>query len=74
MHIPILSIVGVGLMGGSIALAARQRGLVDRIVGCDRNEEFLTWARRHGMLDEAASDPCVAVRDASLVVICTDGR
>jgi prephenate dehydrogenase len=71
MHIPILSIVGVGLMGGSIALAARQRGLVDRIVGCDRNEEVLARARERGMLDDAATDPCVAVHDASLVVICT---
>jgi prephenate dehydrogenase len=71
MHIPTLSIVGVGLIGGSIALAARRRGLVDRIIGCDRSEDVLDRARELGMLDEACTDPCHAVREAELVVICT---
>jgi prephenate dehydrogenase len=71
MHIPTLSIVGVGLIGGSIALAARKRRLVDRIVGCDRGEEVLARAQNLGILDEATTDPCQAVRNASLVVICT---
>ena len=44
LHIPTLSIVGVGLIGGSIALAVRQRGLADRIIGCDRSEQVLDRA------------------------------
>jgi prephenate dehydrogenase len=71
MHIPTLSIVGVGLIGGSIALAARRLGLADRIVGCDRDGKALDRARARGMLDEATTDPCRAVRDAALVVFCT---
>jgi prephenate dehydrogenase len=71
MHIPTLGIVGVGLIGGSIALAARRRGLVDRVVGCDRSEEVLERARGLGLIDAGTTDLCHAVRDASLVVFCT---
>ncbi len=71
MHIPTLAIVGVGMLGGSIALAARQRRLADRIVGADRNAAALAAARQRGMLDEAHADPCQAVAAASLVVFCT---
>jgi prephenate dehydrogenase len=71
MHIPTLSIVGVGLIGGSIALAARKRGLADRIIGCDANEQVLDRARARAMLDEATTDLCQAVHEASLVVFCT---
>jgi prephenate dehydrogenase len=71
MHVPTLAIVGVGLLGGSIALAARQRGVAGRVVGCDPSEETLGRARQRGMLDEATTDPCRAVASASLVVFCT---
>jgi prephenate dehydrogenase len=71
MHVPTLGIVGLGLIGGSIALSARKCALVDRIVGCDRNENVLCRAQELGMLDEATADPCQAVREASLVVFCT---
>lgn len=72
MHVPTLSIVGVGLLGGSIALAARRRGLVGRVVGCDRSEAVLARAAGDlGMLDEGTTDPLRAVASASLVVFCT---
>jgi prephenate dehydrogenase len=71
MHVPTLGIVGLGLIGGSIALAARKRSLADSIIGCDRSEEVLTRARGLGMLDEATTDPCLAVNRASFVIICT---
>jgi prephenate dehydrogenase len=71
MHIPNLSIVGVGLLGGSIALACRQKKLVDRIVGHDPSPEVLRRAGARGMLDETTSDLCRAVTRASLVVFCT---
>lgn len=71
MHVPVLSIVGVGLLGGSIALACRQKGLVGRIVGCDRNPEVLSRARDRGMIDEMTTEPQLAVARASLVVFCT---
>lgn len=69
-HIPTLSIVGVGLLGGSIALACRQRGLADRILGCDR-PEVLARARERGMLDDATTDSCSAMTQASFAVFCT---
>ena len=71
MQISTLSIIGVGLLGGSIALAARQRRLAGRIIGADRNPAALAIARERGMLDEAHGDPCRAVAEASLVVFCT---
>jgi len=71
VHVPTLTIVGVGLLGGSVALAARQRRLVGRVVGCDRSESALALAVQRGMIDEAATDPCRAVAAASLVVFCT---
>lgn len=70
LHVPTLGIVGVGLLGGSIALACRQKRLAGRIVGCDR-PDVLERAKARGMLDETAGDVCQAVARASLVVFCT---
>ena len=44
-------IAGVGLIGGSLALAARERGLVERVVGYGRNEATLRRGKRIGILD-----------------------
>ena len=44
-------IAGVGLIGGSLALAARERGLVERVVGYGRNEKTLRRAKKIGILD-----------------------
>src|SRR5262249_592376 len=45
------AIVGVGLIGGSLALAARQAGLMRDIVGVGRTEENLRTARARGIID-----------------------
>jgi cyclohexadieny/prephenate dehydrogenase len=71
MHIPTLTIVGVGLLGGSIALAAKGRRLVGRIVGCDRSEKALACGVERGMLDETTTDLCRAVANTTLAVFCT---
>lgn len=71
MHVPTLTIVGVGLLGGSIALGCRQRRLACRIVGCDPSADVLARAADRGMLDETTDDVCRAVAGASLVVFCT---
>ncbi len=71
MHVPTLSIVGVGLLGGSIALACRQRRLAGRIVGCDPCATVLERAQARGMLDETTLDPCQAAAGATLAVFCT---
>lgn len=66
-----LTIVGVGLLGGSIGLAARQRGLVRRVVGWGRRAETLREALDLGVIDEADSSLTAALSSASLVVVCT---
>lgn len=70
MRISTLAIVGVGLIGGSIALAARRRGVAARIVGIDQQPEALGRARRAGMLDDADSD-LKAAAVADLILFCT---
>lgn len=69
MHIPTLTVVGVGLLGGSVALACRQRRLVSRVVGCDPSPDVLGRARH--LLDDATDDARAAVAGADLVVFCT---
>lgn len=44
-------VAGVGLIGGSLALAARERGLVGEVLGFGRGEENLELARRKGIID-----------------------
>jgi len=60
MCINTLMIVGVGLMGGSIALAARRRGVAARIVGVEHQAETRAQALRDGILDEAHADLAAA--------------
>jgi prephenate dehydrogenase len=63
-----LAIIGVGLIGGSVALAARQAGLARRIVGAGRAGENLENALRLGVVD--AIEPAEqAVADADMVLL-----
>lgn len=71
MRIATLAIVGVGLIGGSIALATRRRSVADRIIGVDHNPKVIDLARRQGLLDQGSSDLVSAVAHADLVVVCT---
>jgi prephenate dehydrogenase len=64
-----LAIVGVGLLGGSVAKAARARGLASEIVGIGRNAVRLEEARRDGALDVVTTDVAAGVRDADLVIL-----
>ena len=65
-----LAILGVGLIGGSIAAAARRRGLAQRVVGIGRNQSRLEAATQLGLIDCGSTDIAVAA-DADLAVICT---
>jgi prephenate dehydrogenase len=66
-----LTIVGVGLIGGSIGLAAKKRGLAVRIRGVGRDAAKLDTARKLGAIDDCHLELHEAVRDADLVVFCT---
>ena len=52
----VLAVVGVGLLGGSIALAVKQRGVADRVIGIGRNPERLQSAVDAGVIDEFLTD------------------
>jgi prephenate dehydrogenase len=64
-------IVGVGLIGGSIGLALRSRGLSSKVVGFGRDPAKLDEARRLGAIDVAATDLATAVDGADVAVVCT---
>jgi prephenate dehydrogenase len=65
-----LAIVGLGLLGGSVAAAARSRGLVGEVVGAARRPAPLRWALEVGLVDSVAT-PAEAVVGADLVVLGT---
>jgi prephenate dehydrogenase len=67
---PHVAIVGVGLIGGSIGLALRERGLARRVTGVVRREATACKARARGAVDEATRDVREGVADADLVILC----
>jgi prephenate dehydrogenase len=64
-----LAVVGVGLLGGSIAKTARAHGLAREIVGIGRDARRLEAALRDGTLDRATLDVADGVRGADFVVL-----
>ena len=64
-----LVIFGVGLIGGSFALAVRRAGLAKQIVGVGRSKANLKKALRMGVIDETADDPAQAVRGADVILL-----
>jgi prephenate dehydrogenase len=64
-------IVGVGLLGSSIGLALRQRGLAQRVVGVGTHRGRLTVAQRLGAIDQGTCELTEGVAAADLVVGCT---
>jgi prephenate dehydrogenase len=66
-----VTIVGVGLIGGSIGLAARARGVARRVIGVGRREAALDVALTRGAVDEVTTDLAAGVQDADLVIVAT---
>lgn len=64
-----LAIIGVGLIGGSLARAARRAGVCREIVGGGRDEAQLRRAVELGVIDRYALDIAAAVADADMVVV-----
>ena len=69
-----VAIVGVGLIGGSFALALRRAGGVATLIGVDRNPEALERAAALGVIDTAAESVSDAAVGADLVVIAVPVR
>src|SRR3954471_11028924 len=70
LKIDTLAVVGVGLLGGSVGLAARRRGVAGRVVGTDCRPAALQRALKRGILDEACALEAAAAA-ADVVVFCT---
>ncbi len=71
MRVDQLTIVGVGLIGGSVGLAAKAAGLAGRVVGVGRDEPTLARAQAAGAIDSYTTVAAEATQDADLVVVCT---
>jgi len=66
-----LTIIGVGLIGGSLARSVRQAGACDEIVGCGRDKNHLQQAVDLGVIDRFEIDVSKAVQGADMVVLAT---
>ena len=69
-----ITIVGVGLIGGSLAKALRKSGFADTVVGTDRNEAALKTAVELGVIDRYSVDLVEAVAGADIVVLSVPVR
>jgi cyclohexadieny/prephenate dehydrogenase len=71
MLVDTLTIVGVGLIGGSIGLAAKRRGVARRVLGVGHRQASLDRARALGTVDECFLDAAKAAAQSQLIVLCT---
>src|ERR1700756_2200603 len=70
MSIRQITIVGTGLIGGSLALGLKRSGFRGRIVGCD-SAAVLARAKQLGVIDESVADPVHAAGGSDVVVLAT---
>ncbi|WP_312994868.1 prephenate dehydrogenase/arogenate dehydrogenase family protein [Achromobacter animicus] len=68
--IPVLAVVGVGLIGGSFAAALRQAGQVGKVLGVGRNAQSLERAVALGLIDEAVTAEAAAAQ-TDLIMLAT---
>lgn len=70
MSIRQITIIGTGLIGGSLGLALKKSGFTGRIVGCDRTP-VLEQAIAKAIIDSAQTDPVQAMRRSQIVLLAT---
>jgi prephenate dehydrogenase len=66
-----VAIIGVGLIGGSIGLALRERKLAQKIIGIGRRQQSLDAARKVGAIDHGVTNLANGVSQAQLVIVAT---
>lgn len=71
LHFNQAAIIGVGLIGGSLGMILRRKGLASRVIGVGRRIENLKTAVELGAIDRYVVDPKDGVKDADLVVLAT---
>ncbi|MCY4532473.1 MAG: prephenate dehydrogenase/arogenate dehydrogenase family protein [Gammaproteobacteria bacterium] len=64
-----VAIIGLGLIGGSIATALHKRGLAATVVAFDQNRESLQLGKQSGIITEAADSIPAAVQDSDLIIL-----
>ena len=68
-----IAIIGVGLIGGSLALQLNEKGLASRIIGVESNEEHARKALELELVDEIANlDDAIAMSDVVILAIPVD--
>ncbi len=70
-HFERVALIGVGLIGSSLARVLRREGMAEEIVGCARTVETRDSIVELGLVDRAEADPGKAAEGADLVVLCT---
>lgn len=66
-----IAILGVGLIGASVARSARRQGLCSHVAGYGRNTDNLRRAQEQGIIDSFSADPASACEGADLVMLAT---
>ncbi len=69
-----VTIVGVGLIGGSLGLAIKKHSLAREVVGFTQSHSSLVYALNHGVIDHGFSDMKSAFNNADLVILATPVR
>ena len=69
-----ITIIGLGLLGGSFGLAVRQAQAADRVIGIDLTQQIIDRACERGAIDEGGLDALHAVKEADLVVLAMPVR
>jgi len=65
-----VAIVGTGLIGGSLALAIKKKGIAREIIGVSRHKKTLLLAKRRGVIDKGSQNLNI-IKDADLVILAT---
>ncbi len=66
-----VAVIGVGLIGGSLARAMKKQRLAREVVGFSQRPTSLDWALKNGVIDSGHQDVRKAVHDADLVILAT---
>ncbi|NQU08089.1 MAG: prephenate dehydrogenase [Candidatus Abyssubacteria bacterium] len=66
-----VAIIGVGLLGGSVGLTLKARGMCGKVIGLGRSPASVEAGLEMGAIDEAAGELVEAAAGADLVVVCT---
>ncbi len=66
-----VTIIGVGLLGGSLGLVLKEKGLAQTVVGIGRRQPNLELAVQMGAIDRFYAEPQEAVKDSDFIVLAT---